>query len=121
MTAGTEATGTIEVRRQDGDGTGVVIDEVVLVDEGYVALYADGGGAPGKFLGASELLDAGSHRAVDVRLEPALAGPTTGFVILHREASGNGTLDGLTTDPPVEGADGGVVVATVEVGVGGED
>lgn len=82
-TAGTEETGTIEVREQDGDGTGAVIDEVVLIDEGYVALYADGGGAPGELLGASELLAAGSHRAVEVAFDPALTGPTTVLSLIH--------------------------------------
>lgn len=105
------------LKSQTSDGTSVVIAEVHLPTPGYVAVYADGKGAPGQLLGASGLLATGKHDAVKVELSQKLAKSGRVFVMLHVEDNGNQRFDFPKADRPVA-ADDGVMVTSVEIKVG---
>lgn len=108
-----QATGFgLVVRNQAGSGRSVIIDQASIhVGGGYVAVYEDGNGAPGRRLGASELLTAGTHRDVTVKLSVAVRGSRRVWVILHREDNRNRTFDFPDGDSPATGPSGSVVVS----------
>jgi len=86
-------------------------DDVELDAPGYVAVYRDGGGAPGEQIGSSRLLPAGRHRKVAVRLSAKGTPTATVWLMLHHEDNGNDTLDFPAADQPVTGDTGVIVVA----------
>jgi hypothetical protein len=91
----------------------LLVDDAVLPDGGgFVAVYRDGGGAPGEQVAASQHLDAGPHADVRLELDPSLddAGPV--WLMAHAdEGSASFEADG---DEPVT-TDGAVVVVRVEL------
>jgi hypothetical protein len=99
------------VRARAGDGV-VVVDEVTLAEPGFVAVLADGDGAPGEVLGTSEALAAGPHHDVEVPVEVGEAGDV--FVMAFVDADGDGELGWPEHDEPV-GADDGVLLVLVRV------
>jgi hypothetical protein len=102
---------------QSSDGASVSVEHVKLPSAGYVAVYADGEGAPGKSLGHSGLLAAGEHADVEVELDEKLSASGTVFVMLHVEDNGNQRFDFPKADRPVA-ADDGVMVTSLEIKVG---
>lgn len=93
----------LDVVDQRGDGRSVEVRRVVLASGGgYAVVYADGGGAPGRRLGASALLSTGTHR--NLRVPTATVGPADGIlhVVLHLERTSNETLDFPGADRPVD-------------------
>lgn len=105
---------------QRGAGASVLVDRVVLARDGYVAVHADGDGAPGPVIGVSPLLAKGTHEKVAVEVGPPLErGETTVWPVLHAEDNGNRTFDYPAADQAVTFGDGGeVVVVPVVVTVG---
>lgn len=98
------------------NGSYVVIDKVVLPKGGYVAIYADGKGAPGRRLGVSKLLSAGTTKNVRVTLNPKLTSKTVVHAMLHAEDNKDKTFDFPKHDAPL-GSGGGVIEAAFKVEV----
>lgn len=96
---------------QRSDGSAVLIDEAVLAEPGYVAIYADGGGAPGRRIGVSEYLEAGGHTELVVELAEPLAEPALVHAMLHVEDSNNEVFEFPDHDAPVSEGSGIVVVS----------
>jgi hypothetical protein len=110
MSWGDEQGGLVVARAQRSTGKVVVLDEVSLPADGYVAIYDDGHGAPGKLLAASGLLSKGVQREVTVTLDAPLPATETVYAMIHTE---DGTAAGFNYpagDPPV--SDGGSIVVT---------
>ncbi|MDZ4826840.1 MAG: hypothetical protein SGJ13_10320 [Actinomycetota bacterium] len=104
-------------RDQEGDGTVIVVDDVTLPEAGgYVVAYADGGGAPGVQIGASELLPGGESSDVEIALDPAVTETGDVFLIAHTEGNGNESFDGNADDPPAAD-EGNVLLVTVKLTV----
>lgn len=93
---------------------GVVLREVELPSAGYVGVYEDGDGAPGRLLGSSEQLPAGRTAEVRVPFDTSEIDPDAVWVILHGEDTGNDTLDWPDGDEPIE-VDGSVVTLKIAV------
>lgn len=104
--------GEVVARSQGGGRDGVVVDEVTLERPGFVAVLADGNGAPGEVVGVSEPLEAGTHRDVEVAVEVEEAADV--FVVPFVDVDGDGTLGWPEHDEPV-GGDAGVVLVRVRV------
>ena len=118
LSAGTPSSNYLAARNQGGNGKSVVVEEVVLQGtNGYVAVHADGDGAPSEvILGVSALLPAGKYRRVVVDLKSPLRATTTVFVMLHRQSHGSSTFDYPKADPPIsEGSTVLTVAVTVAV------
>lgn len=93
---------TLEAADQGGGDQIVVRRATVPEPGGYLVVYEDVNGAPGRRLAATSLLDPGAHEDVEVPVEDGLLeGLASVFVMLHREASGDGTLDHPGPDEPV--------------------
>lgn len=81
----------------------------VPVGGGFLVVYADGNGAPGTRLGASELLQSGTQKtAVVVKIANSTA-PV--WLVLHRNGDGNQTLDFPGADAPMNDASSGGALA----------
>lgn len=107
----------VRLSPQESDGTSVVVDEVVITGStGFVAVYSDGDGAPGRLLGASDVLEAGSTTDVVVELDEPLEETAVLHAMVHLDDDGNGRLDFPAHDAPA--TDGtGIVVVAAEVSV----
>ncbi|MGB3410162.1 MAG: hypothetical protein WBA45_03105 [Microthrixaceae bacterium] len=92
----------------------VVADSVVLESPGYLVVYEDGGGAPGRILASSELLDVGESRDVVVDLSGGLDVGSSVWLMLHSEDGESKGFGFGAGDPPLAG-DGGVGVLKVEL------
>jgi hypothetical protein len=104
------------VSPQPTDGTHVRVQQTRLDTPGYVVVYADGSGAPGARLGASVLLPAGEHGDLDITLATPLKRSDRVFVMVHKEDTGNRSLDFPAGDAPVQQA-GSVLVVGVQTEV----
>lgn len=98
---GAAKTGSVTATGQRTDGSFVLIDDVTLAKAGYVAVYADGNGAPGRLLGASALLQKGTSKDVRVKVSPRLTSKVTVHVMLHAEDNKNNTFEFPKHDAPV--------------------
>jgi hypothetical protein len=101
----------------------VTIAEVVNANDGFVVIHEDdGAGGIGGVIGASELLEAGSHIDVVITLDRAAVDGETLYAMLHSDSNGNGVYefptDGL--DGPVLDADEMVIAPPFMVSVLGE-
>lgn len=103
VTAGTKQVGLLAAAPQRGDGTSVLVDRVVLPagTDGFVGVYADGNGAPGRLLGSSEKLPAGPSTDVRVKVSPALEGTVELHLILHADDDGDGEFGAPAHDRAV--------------------
>lgn len=109
---GDSTSALVSASPQQSDGTSVTVDRVVLASgPGYVVIYADGGGAPGRRLGVSDLLDTGESDDLMVRLDQALDEGATVHAMVHAEDNGNESFDFPAADQPVTLEDGIVEVA----------
>jgi hypothetical protein len=115
ISASSKQGASITAHRQVAEGDSVRIDAAKLVEGGYVGVYEDDGGAPGRKLGASSLLSKGTHRDVIVHLRRGSrrgARVRSVFVVLHAEDNGNKHFDFPSGDAPVDG-DSGVVLIRI--------
>lgn len=60
-------------------GDSVVVKNATLSEAGYVQIFMDASGEPGKLLGKSELLEMGTHESIEVSLSSAV---TDGDVVI---------------------------------------
>lgn len=98
-------------RSQSASRSDVVVDQATLDAPGYVAIYSDGGGAPGVRIGQSKLLPEGRH--ANVKVDAGVHQDASHvWLMLHHEDNGNESLDYPDADPPVP-ADNGVVVIRI--------
>ena len=109
---GDESSFLVRLSPQESDGTSVVIDEVVLTGSpGFVVVYDDGDGAPGRQIGASAVLEPGRSTDVRVVLDEPLDGTAVVHAMLHLDDDGNGQLDYPAHDAPATAGEGIVVVS----------
>lgn len=110
VTAGTDRVGMLAAAPQRGDGSSVLVDRVVLPagTDGFVGVYADGNGAPGRLLGVSDKLPAGASTSVRVKVSPTLKGTVELHLILHADDDGNGKFEAPAHDRAVTTA-GGII------------
>lgn len=111
---GSAKIGSLVAFRQRNDGSFVVIDKVVLPKGGYVAIYADGGGAPGQRLGVSALLMGGPSKDVRIELTKRLSSDAVVHAMLHAEDNKNRTFEFPEHDAPIL-SDGRVLEAAFKV------
>lgn len=107
----------IEARDQQPIDARIVIDAVSLRATGYLAVYEDAGGAPGRVVGSTGLLSPGRHEDVAVTLRESSTRSTAAWLMLHREDDDvvqdvDPTFDVPGGDPPIE-ADNGVAVVRI--------
>jgi hypothetical protein len=74
---------------------GVEVSNSAVPVPSFAALYRDGGGAPGAFLGASVLVPPNQSQLLIPVKEPE-----AGWVVFHADTNGNGSFD-LGRDRPV--------------------
>jgi hypothetical protein len=83
---------TLEVNDQEGDGASLVVHSVALPAPGFLTVQVDEGGSPGRLLGVSALLPAGTADAVSMDLVPPLAADASVWVSVRVDFDGGGTL-----------------------------
>jgi hypothetical protein len=114
VTKGDRSSFYIAAADQESDGSTLMVDEVVLTGaNGFVAIHADAGGAPGPVIGHSTLLQAGTSMDVEITLDNPLETSVNVFPMLHVD-DGNGTYEFPGPDGPAQAA-GEVVVVSISV------
>jgi hypothetical protein len=117
QTMGTPGTFFLRAAPQSSNGKTIVVDQASFHGvDGYVAIHANGGGAPGPTIGVSQLLKAGVTTHITIALTKPLANSGTVFAILHIEDNHNTTFDYPRADQAAT-IDGRVVVIPVPVTV----
>lgn len=112
---GDETSFLVRLSPQEGDGTVVVVDEVVLTGSpGFVVIYDDGDGAPGRQIGVSDVLTAGRSTDVRVELDEPLEATAVVHAMLHLDDDGNSAFDYPAHDAPATAGEG-IVVVSAEV------
>lgn len=100
----TDGTTAVAARHQPLDDGAVAMDRVDLRQSGWLVVHLGQGGGPGPVIGHSELLEAGTHRSVQVPIDTAMLPAGEDVVRLWGMAhvgDGNGTYDFPDGDPPV--------------------
>jgi S-layer glycoprotein len=117
-----DAASSVGADNQTGDGTTVTIASVTLAADGFVAIHADNGGAPGPVIGVSDLLLAGDSSDVVVTLDAPLDADAKVFPMAHIDVNENGEYDfappDVTTDSPATTTDGAVAVVGIDYTLG---
>ena len=91
----------LKAAEQHSDGKSVLIEDVVLTGtSGWVAIHEVTGGAMGKIIGESTLLQAGAQMGVTVPLMHPLTLPAMVIAVLHLEDNNNTTFDFPNGDAP---------------------
>ncbi len=102
-----------------GDSTGLIVDRnAIFVSEqspsrtvsvafvrlektGFVAIYEDATGKPGKFLGTSDVLPAGDTKNLPITLSRATADGETLYAMLYLD-DGDGAFDAAKDKPAID-------------------
>jgi hypothetical protein len=72
----------------------VVVDEAIIpLGGGFVVVYADAGGAPGKQVGVSRKLAAGPHRKFSIDVNST---ESAFWAVVHRDVNADGSFDPST-------------------------
>lgn len=118
-TATAAPTGPAEIAAsdQETDGTTLVIDNLVLPADGFVAIHADDNGAPGAVVAVSELIGAGDVGQIEISLDPALTDSGMYYPMAHIDADADGTYTFPGPDVPATTAGGDVAVVAINVTV----
>ena len=115
-TVGDDASYSIHAANQTSNGKTVKVPEIYLKDKGYLTIHADANGAPGPVLGVTEILSAGEHEDVKVKLTKPLTETADVWPMIHVEDNNNSTYDFPNGDQPAQ-VDGNVVVVKINVKV----
>ena len=102
--------GTLQVRNQP-PGDSVLIDAVILAQNGWVVIHEDRDGQPGNILGARRL-GGGSHTGEQVALLRGTIGGLTYYAILHNE-DGDGVFN-HTKDLPLKNESDEIIMMRFE-------
>jgi hypothetical protein len=114
---GTPATFYLVAAPQTSNGKVITVDQVSFNGvDGYVAIHANGGGAPGPTIGVSRLLNSGVTSHITIALTKPLPNSGTVFAILHIEDNHNATFDYPRADKAAT-SNGRVVVVPISVTV----
>ena len=105
-----DASGTLQVRNQP-PGDSVLIDAVILAQNGWVVIHEDRDGQPGNILGARRLGE-GSHTGEQVALLRGTIGGLIYYAMLHNE-DGDGVFD-HTKDLPLRNESDEIIMAQFE-------
>jgi hypothetical protein len=107
------AGGDLVVAEQRISGTPLEVQSVTLPAAGFVAVQANEGGAPGRVIGASALLPAGTTEGEElmVELDPPLRVTGRVFVVAYVDRDENGVLDPEDGDEPAQTEEGDPVAA----------
>lgn len=90
-----------------------VVDSTTLTQNGFVTIHDDQNGNPGGVLGASELLQAGTHENLVIKLTRKTQDGEKLFAVVHKD-DGNGQLD-PQNDEVLKDDSGNTVQAIFEV------
>nr|WP_148859039.1 hypothetical protein [Natronococcus pandeyae] len=91
---------------QESDGESVVVDEVSMVDGGFVTIHDSSllaGDALGSVIGVSEFLEEGTHEDVEVALDEPLEEAETLIAMPHRDTNDNQEYDFVETEGEEDG------------------
>jgi hypothetical protein len=114
---GDDASFLVALAPQESDGGTLVVDEVVLTDSpGFVVIYDDGDGAPGRQLGVSSVLPAGRSTNVPVELDVPLEEDAVVHAMVHLDDDADGTFGFPESDAPAT-VDGRIVEVAADVTV----
>lgn len=100
----------LEARNQP-PGDSVLIDAVILVQNGWVVIHEDRDGSPGNILGARRLGE-GLHTGEQVALLRGTVGGLTYYAMLHNE-DGDGVFD-HSKDLPLRNESNEIIMAQFE-------
>lgn len=93
------------------------VSSAALSQAGFVTIYADAGGAPGELIGATSLMDPGTHEGVDVPLARDAVDGETLYVKVLVDSDRNLEFD-EAMDKPAVGANGQPVMASFTISMG---
>lgn len=96
-------------------GQTVTIASVTLKENGFIAIHEDAEGKPGKVIGNSTLLQAGSYSNVTVNLTRVSKDDETLHPMLHSD-DGDGTYGFPDEDFPIKDEQGNIVITKFIVG-----
>jgi hypothetical protein len=107
------AGGDLAVAEQRISGSPLEVQGVTLPAPGFVAVQVNEGGAPGRVIGATGLLPAGTTEGEQlmVELDPPLRVTGRVFVVAYVDRDENGVLDPEDGDEPAQTEDGEPVQA----------
>ena len=107
------AGGDLAVAEQRISGSPLEVQSVTLPAPGFVAVQVNEGGAPGRVIGATGLLPAGTTEGEQlmVELDPPLRVTGRVFVVAYVDRDENGVLDPDDGDEPAQTEDGEAVQA----------
>ncbi len=101
------------------DGSSVVVAEVILPAPGFVVLRSSDDGAPGEFLGSSDLMPAGTVTGVVLLLDPPLTETGSYFVLVYVDRDEDGSFSPAEVEPGGDEVsvrdDGSLVRASAEI------
>lgn len=115
-TVGNDASYSIHAADQTSNGNAVKVPEIYLKEKAYLTIHADANGAPGPVLGVTDLLDAGQHEDINVKLDKQLTDTAEVWPMIHVEDNNNTTYDFPNGDQPAQ-VDGKVVVVKINIKV----
>lgn len=78
--------------------TSFTVPSAVLDASGYLVIHEGTATTPGAAIGASALLEAGTHAAVKIDLDRPIASGEYLWVMMHVESNANTSFDGATVD-----------------------
>lgn len=118
-TASAVPTGPAEIAASDQttDGTTLVIDNLVLPADGFVAIHVDDNGAPGAVVAVSELIGSGDVGQIEISLDKPLTDSGTYYPMAHIDGDGDGAYTFPGPDGPATTAGGDVAVVGISVTV----
>lgn len=96
---GDEVLGDVTFSDQESEGQKVVVDEAVLSEGGFVAVYdAAAGPSPDALYGVSGYLEAGGHSEVAVTLDESVEDGQKLVAVSHKDTNDNQEFDYATSD-----------------------
>ena len=105
--------GSIAVAEQRTSGSPVVVESVTLPAPGFVAVQVNEGDAPGRVIGSTDLLPAGTTEGepILVEIDPPLRVTGRVWVVAYVDRNENGVFDPDDGDEPAQTEDGEPVQA----------
>jgi len=99
-------------------GNTVTVSALVLESDGYVVVHEGAGTVPGAILGSSELLRAGGHENVGVKLSREVESGEALYAMLHAD-NGDGSFT-ANDDAPVIDSAGAIIMMVFRIDLNAE-